>query len=125
MNDKLKFDIDESKVKGFGLLDNTVRGKIREAEDFINKLDLNKNGIPDIQELGVALEQASPFVKEALPVLASLSQSIDFELMAEDIINKPWVKNKAALVEEIKNLGALAEKAGKIAEMLNSLPAQK
>lgn len=125
MNDKLKFDIDESKIKVNPLLDGAIRSKIRELESFVNTADLNHNGVPDIQELGIFLDKADPFIREALPVLASVSAAIDFEKLAEEAVNAPWVKDKAAALEIVQKAGSLAEKAGKLVEALNAAVVKK
>ncbi|MBX9937664.1 MAG: hypothetical protein K2Y32_00340 [Candidatus Obscuribacterales bacterium] len=103
--DQIKFDIDESQIKVNPLVDGALRKQVQKLEEFVNKFDGNKNGIPDLQEYGA-------LVQEGLPLLAELSSVIDFEKAAECATQLPFVKDKAKLVSLLRSLGSIAEKSG-------------
>lgn len=106
---EIKLDIDESQIKVNPLVDGALRKQVQKLENFVNKFDGNKNGVPDIQEFG-------ELALNILPVLAELSAAIDFEQAAEFAAAQPFVKDKAKLAATLKQVGAVAERAGKLLE---------
>lgn len=94
------FQIDKKQVEvGNFVADKVIDGVV----DAVNHLDLNDNEIPDIAE-------AAPLLLKLMPLALKLNKAIDFEHLAKEIADAPWVKDKALLGEAIKELGALAEK---------------
>jgi hypothetical protein len=76
--------------------------------DFINKADMNKDGMSD-------LAQVAPYFIKALPFVTALAPLIDWDQAVEDLVSK-YVKNQELakpLIEQLKKqIGNLMESKG-------------
>lgn len=119
---EFKIEFHEEKVKINPLLDGAVRKKLTELETAVNSFDgLNKNGIPDVQEIHDLAMAVVPKVMVALPKIAAMSECIDFNLLAAQLSSNPAIKDHVKLTKILAELGAMAEASGELIEKANAL----
>lgn len=84
-----------------------VRGAAKDAIHRILEADLNKDGHGDVLQL-------INFAEKTVPLLVLLDAAIDFEDLGDFAADLPFIKDKEKFAIAVKELGALAEHAGKL-----------
>ena len=117
-----RIELHEENVKVNPLIDGAVRKKLTEFEGQINNFDgLNKNGIPDVQEIHDLAMEVLPKAMVSVQRLSVLSASINFEEIAKDFADSKYIKDHAVFAAEVGKLGTLLEESGKLLEKANAL----
>ena len=120
-NKPFRIELHEENVKVNPFVDGKIRKFLGDFEEQINSHDGNHNKIPDVQEAHDLLMDAMPKVLIASQQMAAISESVDFEAIAKDFADSPYIKDHAKFANAILSMGKVAEELGRIVEKAQPL----
>lgn len=120
-NKPFRIELHEENVKVNPFVDGKIRKFLGDFEEQINSHDGNHNKIPDVQEAHDLLMDAMPKVLVASQQMAAISESVDFEAIAKDFADSPYIKDHAKFANAILGMGKVAEELGRIVEKAQPL----